>query len=377
MTHRAQTAGAINLAQGFPDFDGPEVIKQAAINAINSGQNQYAPMPGLPRLRELLAQHQSRKYQLHYDPATEITIYSGATEAIFCALQAVLSAGDEIIALEPFYDSYAAAAFAAGAKLVGVPLRPPYFALDAARLEDAISAKTKAIIINSPHNPTGHVLTEPERDIIRELCLRHDLFVITDEVYEELVYEPHVHVPLATLPGMRERTVVISSTSKTFSMTGWKIGYGFAPPRLTQAMRTVHQFTVFCSATPLQHAMIAALELPDSYYEQLRCTYRARRDLLTHLLRESGFEVSEAHGSYFVLANYKQHRDIPDVPFCEWLADEIKVAAIPISVFYTDTAQAARDLRYVRFAFCKHETTLLEAGRRLRALNEASAVRVL
>jgi N-succinyldiaminopimelate aminotransferase len=366
MTQRANAAAAINLAQGFPDFDGPDVLKEAAIEAIRSGHNQYAPMAGLSRLRELLARRQAKKYALAYDPVDEVTVYSGATEAIFCAFQAFLEAGDEIIALEPFYDSYAAAAYAAGARLVGVPLRPPQFDLDVEALEKAWTPRTKAIMVNTPHNPTGHVLSEAERRAICDFAIRRDLVVVTDEVYEELVYEPHAHVPLATLSGMRDRTAVISSTSKTFSMTGWKVGYCFAPPLLTKAMRTVHQFTVFCSATPLQHAMIAALELGDDYYSELRASYRARRDLLTRLLREAGFSVAEAQGSYFVLADYAARKDLPDVAFCQWLTSELKVAAIPISVFYTDVPKAARELRYARFAFCKGEDTLLEAGRRLR-----------
>lgn len=369
MTLKAIQAGAVNLAQGFPDFDGPDVVKEAAIAAIRGTSfNQYAPAPGLPALRELLAAKQKERSGIAYSADTEVTVFSGATEAIYCAMQALLEAGDEIIAFEPTYDSYPAAAFAAGAKVVGVPLKAPDWTFDEEALRRAVTPRTKAIIVNSPHNPTGRVFTRAELQLIRDLVVEKDLFVITDEVYEALVYAPHQHVSLATLPGMAERTVVISSTSKTYSFTGWKVGYAFAPPQLTKALRAVHQFTVFCSATPLQVGMLAALKLDPSYYEDLNTDYRAKRDALCKILNDAGFKCRPPEGTYFVLADYSAHKDVDDVSFAGWLTETIKVAAIPISVFHTDSAAAARRLRYVRFAFCKGPETLAAAAANFRAL---------
>lgn len=361
MTQKALASGAVNLAQGFPDFDGPDLIKEAAIAAIKGGLNQYAPATGLPELRQLLAKRQKERTGLAYDEATEVTVFSGATEAIYCAYQAFFEPGDEIIALEPYYDSYPAAAHAAGAKVVGVPLNPPDWRFSMATLEQAVTPRTRAIMVNTPHNPTGRVLNRDELEAIRKLVLKHDLLVITDEVYEELVYAPHKHVSFSTLPGMAERTVVISSTSKTYSMTGWKVGYAFAPARLTAALRAVHQFTVFCSATPLQAGMIAALKMGEDYFEDFRATYRARRDLLARILTEAGFKLSEAEGTYFMLADYSKFSNETDSSFASWLTEKVQVAAIPVSVFHNDPNEAAQRLRYVRFGFCKGEATLRAA----------------
>jgi len=369
MTQKAQAAGAVNLAQGFPDFDGPDVIKDAAVAAIRGGLNQYAPAPGLPELRRLLAEREAKLTSVRYAWETEVTVFSGATEALYCAMQAFLEAGDEIIALEPFYDSYPAAAHAAGAKLVAVPLTPPTFALDAAALAGAVTPRTRMLIVNTPHNPSGHVLSLGELTAIRDLAVANDLLVITDEVYEELTYAPARHVSLASLPGMAERTIVVSSTSKTFSMTGWKIGYAFAPAPLTQALRAVHQYTVFCSAAPLQAGMIQALKLPEAYFEGFRRDYRAKRDILTTSLQKAGFTCAAPEGTYFVLADYSRIKDVDDVTFATWLTTEIGVAAIPVSAFYADQVKAARELRFVRFAFCKDEATLKAAGNRLATLN--------
>lgn len=368
MTLKAMQAGAVNLAQGFPDFDGPDEIKEAAIAAIRGNLNQYAPAPGLPALRELLAAKQKEKSGITYSPDTEVTVFSGATEAIYCAMQALLEAGDEIIAFEPAYDSYAPGAFAAGAKVVGVPLMPPTWTFDAEALRRAVTPRTRAIIVNTPHNPTGRVFTRAELQIIRDLAVEKDLLVITDEVYEALVYAPHQHVSLATLPGMAERTVVISSTSKTYSFTGWKVGYAFAPAALTKALRAVHQFTVFCSATPLQAGMLAALKLAPSYYEDLNADYRSKRDALCEILTSAGFKVRPPEGTYFALADYSGLKDVDDVTFCTWLTETIKVAAIPISVFHSDPVAAGRRLRHVRFAFCKGADTLQAAATKLKAL---------
>ncbi len=370
MTQKALAAGAVNLAQGFPDFDGPEVVKDAAIHAMKNGMNQYAPAPGLPALRELLAKRQKERTGLSFRAEDEVTVFSGATEAIYCAFQAFFDPNDEILAFEPYYDSYPAAAFAAGAKIVGVPLAPPAFAFDPARLAAAVTPRTKALILNTPHNPTGRVFTRAELEIVRELALKHDLLVITDEVYEELVFTPAEHVSLATLPGMAERTVTISSTSKTFSFTGWKVGYAFAPAALTKPLRAIHQFTVFCSATPLQAGMIEALKLPPSYYVELRSDYRAKRDSLITILSEAGFRCRAPEGTYFVLADFSEHAKAQetDVEFASRLTADVKVAAIPISVFYDDPDRIRREQQYVRFAFCKGQATLDAAAKNFKSL---------
>ncbi len=367
MTQKALATGAVNLAQGFPDFDGPDVIKNAAIAAIRGGKNQYAPATGLPELREALASHQKRRTGLAFDKDTEVTVFSGATEALYCAFQ-LLDAGDEVIAFEPYYDSYPAAAHAAGACLVGVPLTPGTWRLDVDALTKAVTPKTRALVLNTPHNPTGHCFTQTELEAIAALAQKHDWLVFTDEVYEELVYAPAAHRSLATLPGMRERTITISSTSKTFSFTGWKVGYAFAPEPLTRALRAVHQFTVFCSATPLQAGMVEAMKLGPEYYGELRRGYRQRRDTLIEMLNDAGFRCSVPAGTYFVLADYSAIRDVPDLEFATWLIDTAKVAAIPISVFYAGNQEAAKKLRYVRFAFCKGTPTLEAAGARLKGL---------
>lgn len=364
MTQKAQAAQAINLAQGFPDFDGPATIKEAAIAAIRGGQNQYAPAFGIPALRAALAAHQTKRTGLFFDPDLEVTVFSGATEAIYCALQACLEAGDEILALEPFYDSYPAAAYAAGARLVGVPLTSGWM-VDEAALNAAVTPRTRAMILNTPHNPSGKVLSEAELALLRDVAIRHNLLVIMDEVYEELVYAPNRHISFAAMAGMRERTITISSTSKTFSFTGWKVGYAFAPPELTKMMRAVHQFTVFCSATPLQHGMVAAFELGEDYYQELRADYLVKRDLLVEALQHAGFRCAAPAGTYFVIADYRALSDLDDIAFCDWLIQEVKVAAVPLSAFYTDQKKASREVGHVRFAFCKGLDTLHEAALRL------------
>ena len=370
MTQKAVAHGAVNLAQGFPDFDGPEIVKRAATAAIMSHHNQYAPSAGIGELRKLLAERRKKKHQGSYDWQREVTIYSGATEAIFCAFQAFFSAGDEILAFEPFFDCYPAAAHSAGAKIVGVPLLAPHFNFTQQQLAQAVSKNTRALILNSPHNPTGRVFSDAELELLRDFVISHDLLVITDEVYEELTYGSAKHQSVASLPGMQERTVVISSTAKTFSFTGWKIGYAFAPPELTEAMRAVHQYTVFCSAAPLQVGMIAALELPETYYDQFRADYLERRDLLIGELRASGFRVEAPEGTYFVVADFSQLSSDRDQDFANDLTEKVKVAAIPLSVFFTSPDKAAEQYHYVRFAFCKNRQTLAAAGRNLRNLGQ-------
>ena len=371
MTQKAIASGAVNLAQGFPDFDGPMVIKDAAIAAIKAGRNQYAPAPGIPELRQLLAQRKAEQSQRTYDWNSEVTIFSGASEAIFCALQALFDPGDEILAFEPYFDSYPAAAHSSGAHIVGIPLDPPSFTFTRSSLEKAVTKRTRGLLLNSPHNPTGRAFNQAELEMLRDFVLAHDLLVITDEVYEELVYGPAKHQSIADFPNMAERSIVISSTAKTFSFTGWKIGYAFAPKELTAALRAVHQFTVFCSATPLQYGMIAAMELGPEYFIELRQDYRQRRDLLLTELRASGFRAEAPEGTYFIVADYSDLSTLDDLNFASQLTEQHKVAAIPISVFYTDQQLAARRYRYVRFAFCKNRTTIADAGARLRRIRES------
>jgi N-succinyldiaminopimelate aminotransferase len=363
-THLAIEHQAINLGQGYPDFDGPDFAKDAAVAAIRAGQNQYDRMTGLRALNEAVAAHQQRFYGLDYDPDREVTVYAGCTEAIFVALQAILEPGDEVVLFEPFYDSYRPGMAMAGAIPRVVALGLPDFALDPAALEAAIGPKTRAIFLNSPNNPSGKVFSPEELDVIARLCREHDLVAITDEVYEHIAFERD-HVPLASRPGMRERTVTLSSSGKTMSLTGWKIGWSCAPPEITEALRMIHQFVTFCIATPLQHAMAAALRTSDAYYAHLRDDYRARRDRLCDGLAEAGFGVRKPEGTYFALADIRPLGWDDDVAFCRALPAKVGVAAIPVSAFYADP-RAVRHL--VRFAFCKQDATLDEGLRRLRKL---------
>ncbi len=361
MSEAALKFKAVNLAQGFPSFDGPEEIKEAAIAAIKGGFNQYAPATGIPALRELLSHRQKQTTGIEYNRDTEVTVFSGATEAIFSTILGLCGPGDEIVTFEPFYDSYPASAFAAHAKLKCVELQAPNWTFTKQQLAQAITEKTKMILVNTPHNPTGKVFTKEELGWIRDAAVAHDLIVVTDEVYEAIVFKPAVHTFLATMDGMRDRTVTISSTSKTFSMTGWKVGYIFAQPELTKIIRAVHQFVVFCSATPLQYGMVAALKLEKDYFEQFTAEYLERRDLLLEILKEAKFKVSVPDGSYFILADYSQHSQEIDRRFAMWMTEHAKVATIPISGFFSNTVQAEKKLKYLRFAFCKDLKTLESA----------------
>ena len=373
MTEQANKAGAVNLAQGFPDFDGPQEIKDRAYAAMNTSfvQNQYAPSVGILPLRQALSRHMEKKRQLVFDPLTEVTIFTGATEALFCAIAALCQKGDEVLAFAPFFDSYPAAAMAVGARVRAVNLVPgPHgrWVFNEAELAKAISSKTKVLLINTPHNPTGKVFTQDELVFLAKLAIKHNLIVVTDEVYEELTFGEANHVCMAGLPGMRDRTITISSTSKTFSMTGWKVGYAFASPELSQILRSLHQFTVFCTATPLQYGMLAAFELPDSYYDNFRSEYDMRRRFLSKALTASGFKVHEPEGSYFIVADYRAIRDITDMEFANWLTREKKIAAIPIAGFYEDPSESSKSLRLLRFAFCKRIETLTAAEKALQQL---------
>jgi N-succinyldiaminopimelate aminotransferase len=360
MTALATRTGAINLGQGFPDTDGPAEVVAAAVRALRGGENQYAPLPGVPALREAVLEHQRRYYDL--DPE-DVLITFGATEAIAAALLGLCDPGDEVILLEPYYDSYAACITFAGATRRAVTLRPPDFTLDSNELQGAIESargRARVMLINTPHNPTGRVLGRAELETIAEACIEHDLICVSDEVYEHLVFGGE-HVPPATLPGMADRTLTISSVGKSFSFTGWKIGWCSGPAALVAATRTVKQFLTFAGGTPLQHAAAAALRLPGGELESLRDGLRANRDQLCAGLDTAGLRPLVPAGTYFVNADVGTDA----VAFCRELPERVGVVAIPTSVFYDDK-QAARGL--VRFAFCKRPEVIAEAARRLATL---------
>jgi N-succinyldiaminopimelate aminotransferase len=362
MSALALTTGSVNLGQGFPDTDGPAEIAAAAAAAIMEGRgNQYPPGPGIPELRHAVAGHQKRFYGLDVNPDTEVLVTAGATEGIAAALIALLEPGDEAIAFEPYYDSYAACIAMAGATRVPVTLRPPAFRPDLAALRAAITPRTRLLLLNSPHNPTGAVFSRAELTGIAALACEHDLLVVSDEVYEHLIFEGE-HVPIATLPGMRERTVTISSAAKTFSFTGWKIGWVTGTPELVTAVRTVKQFLTYVTGGPFQYAVAQALALPDSYFASISASLRGQRDLLCAGLAEVGFEVFRPAGTYFVTTDVRALGETDGMEFCRTLPDRAGVVAIPSCVFY-DNVAAGRS--QVRFAFCKKEGVLREAIARL------------
>ncbi|WP_405778465.1 pyridoxal phosphate-dependent aminotransferase [Streptomyces sp. NBC_00859] len=363
MSALATATGSINLGQGFPDTDGPDSVREAAVRALREGKgNQYPPGPGVPELRTAIADHQRRFHGLTFDPDTEVLVTAGATEAIAAAMLALLEPGDEVIAFEPFYDSYAACIAMAGAARVPLTLRAPDFRPDLDALRDAVTPRTRLLLLNSPHNPTGMVLTPDELTAIAELACERDLLVVTDEVYEHLVFDG-VHHPIAALPGMRERTVSISSAGKTFSFTGWKVGWVTASPALVAAVRTAKQYLTYVSAGPFQYAIAEALRLPDSYFDGFRADLRAKRDLLGDGLRAAGFEVYRPQGTYFITTDITPLGEKDAYAFCRALPERCGVVAVPNSVFYDDP-DAGRS--QVRFTFCKREDVLTQAVGRLR-----------
>ncbi|MFI9360223.1 pyridoxal phosphate-dependent aminotransferase [Kitasatospora sp. NPDC053057] len=365
MSALATATGSINLGQGFPDTDGPEEVREAAVRALREGRgNQYPPGPGIPELRTAIAEHQQRFHGLAYDPDTEVLVTAGATEAIAAALLALLEPGDEVIALEPFYDSYAACIAMAGATRRPLTLRAPHFRPDLDELRALITPRTRLLLINTPHNPTGTVLTADELAGIAALALEHDLLVITDEVYEHLVFGV-THHPLAALPGMRERTVTISSAGKTFSFTGWKVGWVTASPALVSAVRTAKQYLTYVSAGPFQYAVAEALRLPDSYFDTFRADLLRKRDLLVDGLSAAGFRVFNPEGTYFITTDITPLGEKDGLEFCRSLPERCGVVAIPNVVFY-DNTDAGQSL--VRFTFCKKDEVLAEAVARLQQL---------
>jgi N-succinyldiaminopimelate aminotransferase len=364
MSALATATGAINLGQGFPDTDGPAEIAEAAVRAIREGKgNQYPPGPGIPELRTAIAEHQQRFYGLPYDPETEVLVTAGATEAIAAAMLALLEPGDEVIAFEPFYDSYAACIAMAGAVRVPLTLRAPSFRPDLDALRALVTPRTRLLLLNSPHNPTGMVLTRAELAAIAELAVERDLLVVTDEVYEHLVYDDAEHLPLVSFPGMRERTVSISSGGKAFSFTGWKVGWVTAAAPLVAAVRTTKQFLTYVSSGPFQYATAEALRLPDSYFAGLRDDLQRKRDILSAGLTEAGFDVFRPAGTYFITTDISGFSENDGLTFCRTLPERCGVVAIPNAVFY-DNVDAGRS--QVRFAFCKKDDVLAEAAARLQ-----------
>jgi N-succinyldiaminopimelate aminotransferase len=366
MSARAVATNSINLGQGFPDVDGPPLIAKAAADAVLAGRgNQYPPATGVPELRQAVAGHQRRCYGLDYDPDAEVLITAGATEAIAAAVLALVEPGDEVIAFEPYYDSYVANIAMAGGTRVPLTLRAPDFRPDLARLESLITGSTRLLLLNSPHNPTGMVLTRAETEEIARIAVDHDLLVITDEAYEHLTFDRE-HIPLATIDGMRGRLVSIGSAGKTFSFTGWKVGWATATPDLISAVRTTKQFLTYVSGGPFQYAVAEAFDLPDSYYTDMAADLKAKRDLMAAGLREIGFAVYQPDGTYFITADIAPLGERDAMEFCRTLPDRVGVVAIPSAVFYDDHPEEGRTL--VRFAFCKRPEVLKEALGRLSAL---------
>ncbi len=366
MTALAQRTGAINLGQGFPDVDGPAEVLEAAVRAIGEGHNQYAPPHGVPALREAIAGHQRRWYGLEVDPDGEVLVTFGATEAITAAMLGLCEPGDDVVVLEPYYDSYAAAIAMAGARRRPVTLREPDFALEPDALAAALTPRTRLVLLNSPHNPLGRVLTRAELEAVAAVCRERDLVAVTDEVYEHLVYEGE-HVPLATLPGMAERTLTISSLGKTFSLTGWKVGWASGPRELVAAVAAVKQYLSFSGGTPLQHAAAIALGM-DAHPGALAAELRGKRDRLCAGLERAGLRVHRPAGTYFVNADIRPLGEDDGRAFCWALPGRAGVVAVPTVAFYDDR-DAGRHL--VRFAFCKRDEVLDEAVRRLAALAPA------
>ncbi|MFZ0664390.1 MAG: pyridoxal phosphate-dependent aminotransferase [Acidimicrobiales bacterium] len=366
MSALAVATGSINLGQGFPDVDGPDSIKQAAIRAIEAGHNQYPPLIGIPELRSAIASHQKRYNALEFDPDTEILVTAGATEAIASCFLALCETGDEVVMFEPYYDSYAACTAMAGAQHRVVPLRAPDWSFDPEALNNAITDRTRLILLNTPHNPTGKVFSSAELEVIADVCRRHDLVAITDEVYEHLVYEEEFpHISLATLPGMAERTITISSAAKTFSFTGWKVGWACGPSELIAAIRSAKQFLTYVNAAPFQYAIAAGLNESDVYLLEAAEILKQKRDLLAAGLQSVGFRVLPSHGTFFITTDITAVADEDGYTFCLELPQRCGIVAIPSSVFYDDWDSGRH---FVRWMFSKRHEVLAEAVERLGRL---------
>jgi aminotransferase len=372
MTRQAMLYSAVNLAQGFPDFPAPREIKESAQEAIAGDINQYAITWGAKSLRDAISRKVKQSWGLNLDPEQEITVCCGSTEAMISTLLAVCNAGDEVIIFEPFYENYGPDSILSGAKPRFVKLHPPTssddeWTFDERELRTAFHRNTKAIILNTPNNPTGKVFTRTELELIRDLCVEFNVLAITDEIYEHILYDGARHIPIATLDGMRERTVVINGMSKTYSVTGWRVGWTLASPEITSAIRKVHDFMTVGAPAPLQEAGAIALGFPAAYYEQLASNYLKRRDRLMPALELAGFRCFRPRGAYYVMTDISPFRARNDVEFTKYLVKEIGVAAVPGSSFYNNPRDGAQQ---VRFAFCKRDQTLDEAAARLRKLKK-------
>lgn len=365
MTRLAQVHGAVNLAQGFPDFPAPADIKQAAIEAITADINQYPITWGLKPLREAIAAKYARDYGLTLDPEREITVTCGSTEAMVATLLATTNQDEEVIVFEPFYENYFPDTQLCGATRRLVTLQPPHWSFDPDELRQAFNARTKAIIINTPNNPTGRVFSREELTLIAELCQEHDVLAITDEIYEHILYDGHTHIPIATLPGMRERTVLINSMSKTYSVTGWRVGWTIAPPDISGSIRKVHDFLTVGAASPLQQAGVYALASGPDYYAELSKHYGERRDLLVDILTQAGFGALKPQGAYYIMADISGFGFPDDRAFARHLVEDVGLAAVPGSSFFETPGVGDQ---WIRFCFCKREETLLAAQERLRKL---------
>jgi N-succinyldiaminopimelate aminotransferase len=361
---------ALNLGQGRPDFDGAGIIIEAGVEALLSGKfNQYPPGAGISSLRDGIARHAERSYGLSVDPGRGVIVTPGATEAVFSAIMGLVDPGDEVIVIEPFFDSYVPGIVMAGAIPVYVPMHAPDWTFDPAELRAAFSDKTRAIILNTPHNPTGRVYTPEELSLIAELCIAYDVSVISDEVYEYLTFDDARHVPIATLPGMFERTLTIGSAGKTFGMTGWKIGWAYGHPDLLKGLGMAHQYVAFAANAPGQAAVAAAFDLDASYYARYRAMYQAKRDLMMQGILAAGLKAYEPRGTYFVMADFTDVFDGDDIAFARYMTSEIGVACIPPTAFYSD-AHKPLGSKHVRLAFCKTDDTLHQANQRMLKLRK-------
>jgi len=370
MSTLARELGAINLGQGFPDFDGPPAVLMAAVHALTTEQNQYAPGIGMLVVREAIARHANHFYGQSLDPNTQVLVTAGATEAMFAAILGLTEPGDEVICFAPTYDSYIGNLAMAGVTARYVYLNPPNWTFDPDELAAAFTPRTRAIIINTPHNPTGKVFSRDEFAEISRLCQRNEVVAITDEVYEHLVYDGQAHVRLATIPGMEDRTLTISSMGKTFSVTGWKIGWAVGPRDLVRAVNQAHQFITYCVASPLQAAVVAALTLPDSFFDGVRAEFEAKRNTMLDVLARAGFQVLKPQGGYFVIADWRGVAPASvedDAQFARWLIREVGVACIPPSAFYIE-GEKHRVKHLARFAFCKKDETIRAAAAKLEQL---------
>jgi aspartate/methionine/tyrosine aminotransferase len=362
MTRLALTHNAVNLAQGFPDFAAPAELKTAAIAAINENINQYSITWGAKPLRQAISAKYRRTYGLEFDPEREITVCCGSTEGMIASLLAITNEGDEVVVFEPFYENYHPDTQLCGATRKLVSLRPPDWTFDPEELRAAFSRRTKAIIINTPNNPTGKIFSRSELEYIALLCQEYDALAITDEIYEHITYDGLQHIPMISLPGMRDRTILVNSMSKTYSVTGWRVGWVLAAPDLTDSIRKVHDFLTVGAASPLQQAGVLALSLPDDYYVKLAVTYSEKRDAIVRILTGAGFHCYQPHGAYYVMTDISGFGYANDTQFARYLVEDIGVAAVPGSSFYQNSSHG---MQQIRFCFCKNYETLEEAGKRL------------